>query len=215
MCWNRALLVHHTCSQCVPARRVRALRIARKHARGEILCRRLEWEQGAVSSRVASLLRSAEAKPMFYRFVRSSGPSPLHRPMEVCTIRHPPTAAAPRTACPPKGARGRSPPPRAPAGRRLVPRRHKYTPLASTRTRARALGPPPQWRCVSYPLPATCPEYPNCQVPRVPPGAGAAPPAHHHTPPLLPPTRTSHHLRPQNHENTVSRPICEVKHGIV
>ena len=76
MCWNRALLVHHTCSQCVPARRVRALRIARKHARGEILCRRLEWEQGAVSSRVASLLRSAEAKPMFYRFVRSSGPSP-------------------------------------------------------------------------------------------------------------------------------------------
>ena len=25
----------------------------------------------------------------------------------------------------------------------------------------------------------------------------------------------SSHLRPQNHENTVSRPICEVKHGIV
>ena len=25
---------------------------------------------------------------------------------------------------------------------------------------------------------------------------------------------TSHHLRPQNHESTVSRPICEVKHGI-
>ena len=70
MCWNRALLVHHTSSQCVPARRVRTLRIARKHARGEILCRRLEWEQGAVSSRVASLLRSAEAKPLFYRFVR-------------------------------------------------------------------------------------------------------------------------------------------------
>lgn len=40
-----------------------------KHARGKILCRRLEWELGAVSSRVASLLRSAEAKPGFYRFV--------------------------------------------------------------------------------------------------------------------------------------------------
>lgn len=161
MCWNRALLVHHTCSQCVPARRVRALRIARKHARGEILCRRLEWEQGAVSSRVASLLRSAEAKPMFYRFVRSSGPSPLHRPMEVCTIRPAPAARA-QGARPGAraAARRRPPPPRAPAGRRLVPRRHKYTPLASTRTRARALGPPPQWRCVSYPLPATCPEYP-------------------------------------------------------
>lgn len=41
-----------------------------KYGRGRILCRRLEWERGAVSSRVALLLRSAEAKPLFYRFVR-------------------------------------------------------------------------------------------------------------------------------------------------
>ena len=162
MCWNRALLVHHTCSQCVPARRVRALRIARKHARGEILCRRLEWEQGAVSSRVASLLRSAEAKPMFYRFVRSSGPSPLHRPMEVCTIRPAPAARA-QGARPGAraAARRRPPPPRAPAGRRLVPRRHKYTPLASTRTRARARAwaAAPMEVCI---IPTTC------YLPRVP-----------------------------------------------
>ncbi|RCH81378.1 hypothetical protein CU097_005428, partial [Rhizopus azygosporus] len=30
---------------------------------------RLEWERGAVSGRVALLLRSTEAKPLFYRFV--------------------------------------------------------------------------------------------------------------------------------------------------
>lgn len=89
MCWNRALLVHHISSQCAFARRVCALRIARKHARGEILCRRLEWEQGAVSSRVASLLRSAEAKPMFYRFVRHRR-TPAYHAMEVCTVLHPP-----------------------------------------------------------------------------------------------------------------------------
>lgn len=89
MCWNRALLVHHISSQCAFARRVCALRIARKHARGEILCRRLEWEQGAVSSRVASLLRSAEAKPMFYRFVRHRR-TPVYHAMEVCTVLHPP-----------------------------------------------------------------------------------------------------------------------------
>lgn len=45
--------------------------------------------------------------------------------------------------------------------------------------------------------------------------------AHHlHPRPTVPPPydhapRTLSHLRPQNHENTVSRPICEVKHGIV
>lgn len=216
MCWNRALLVHHTCSQCVPARRVRALRIARKHARGEILCRRLEWEQGAVSSRVASLLRSAEAKPMFYRFVRSSGPSPCTAQWRCVLSGTRPLRPRPAPPARPKA--------HAAARRRLARPPAADLSLDDTNTlhsppralaRARALGPPPQWRCVSYPLPATCPEYPNCQVPRVPPGAGAAPPAHHHTPPLLPPTRTSHHLRPQNHENTVSRPICEVKHGIV
>ena len=38
--------------------------------RGWILCRRLEWERGTVSGRVALLLRSAEVKPLFYRFVR-------------------------------------------------------------------------------------------------------------------------------------------------
>ena len=41
-----------------------------KYARGWILCRRLKWERGAVSSRVVLLLRSAEAKPLFYRFVQ-------------------------------------------------------------------------------------------------------------------------------------------------
>src|SRR6202162_3182577 len=43
-----------------------------KYPRGEILCRRLEWERGTVSGRVALLLRSAEVKPLFYRFVRLS-----------------------------------------------------------------------------------------------------------------------------------------------
>ena len=106
MCWNRALLVHHTSSQCVPARRVRTLRIARKHARGEILCRRLEWEQGAVSSRVASLLRSAEAKPMFYRFVRSSGPSPCGTQWRCVASEQPPhTAPAQGAARPPRQPR--------------------------------------------------------------------------------------------------------------
>ena len=35
-----------------------------------ILCRRLEWERSTVSSRVALLLRSAEVKLLFYRFVQ-------------------------------------------------------------------------------------------------------------------------------------------------
>ena len=55
--------------RCRKGRRV-SCALQCKHGRGKILCRRLEWEQGAVSSRVASLLRSAEAKPLFYRFVR-------------------------------------------------------------------------------------------------------------------------------------------------
>lgn len=41
-----------------------------KYARGWILCRRLKWERSAVSSRVVLLLRSAEAKLLFYRFVQ-------------------------------------------------------------------------------------------------------------------------------------------------
>ena len=41
-----------------------------QYGRGWILCRRLEWERGTVSSRVALLLRSAEVKPLFYRFVQ-------------------------------------------------------------------------------------------------------------------------------------------------
>ena len=72
-----------------------------KHARGKILCRRLEWELGAVSSRVASLLRSAEAKPMFYRFVRSSGPSPVRHPMEVCSKRAAPAHGPSPRRCSP------------------------------------------------------------------------------------------------------------------
>ena len=40
-----------------------------QYERGKISCRRLEWEGGAVSSRVALLLRSAEAQPYLPRFV--------------------------------------------------------------------------------------------------------------------------------------------------
>ena len=40
------------------------------YGRGWILCRRLEWERSTVSSRVALLLRSAEVKLLFYRFVQ-------------------------------------------------------------------------------------------------------------------------------------------------
>lgn len=40
------------------------------YGRGWILCRRLEWERGTVSGRVALLLRSAEVKPLFQRFVQ-------------------------------------------------------------------------------------------------------------------------------------------------
>ena len=40
-----------------------------QYVRGKISCRRLEWEGGAVSSRVALLLRSAEAQPYLPRFV--------------------------------------------------------------------------------------------------------------------------------------------------
>ena len=43
-----------------------------QYERGKISCRRLEWEGGAVSSRVALLLRSAEAQPYLPRFVRFS-----------------------------------------------------------------------------------------------------------------------------------------------
>ena len=210
MCWNRALLVHHTSSQCVPARRVRTLRIARKHARGEILCRRLEWEQGAVSSRVASLLRSAEAKPMFYRFVRSSGPSPVRHPMEVCSKR----------AAPAHGPSPRRCSPAAPAtdGRGLGRARPRTGAASPTVPKLRAhpacMPSSTQWRCVPY-LRATCvfvaaraTRTALCAAPR---RTTPAPTTH----PFLPHTHTTHHLRPQNHENTVSRPICEVKHGIV
>lgn len=41
-----------------------------RYGRGWILCRRLEWARSAVSSRVALLLRSAEAKLLCYRFVQ-------------------------------------------------------------------------------------------------------------------------------------------------
>ena len=164
MCWNRALLVHHISSQCAFARRVCALRIARKHARGEILCRRLEWEQGAVSSRVASLLRSAEAKPMFYRFVRSSGPSPLHRPMEVCTIRPAPAARAQGARPGARAAARRRPPPPAAASRaRRPPTCPSTTQIHSTRlhahSRARAWAAAPMEVCI---IPTTC------YLPRVP-----------------------------------------------
>ena len=47
-----------------------AYELQSSYARGWILCRRLEWERGTVSSRVALLLRSAEVKPLFYRFVQ-------------------------------------------------------------------------------------------------------------------------------------------------
>ena len=159
MCWNRALLVHHTCSQCVPARRVRALRIARKHARGEILCRRLEWEQGAVSSRVASLLRSAEAKPMFYRFVRSSGPSP-------CTAQWRCVLSGTRPLRP------RPAPPARPKAHAAARRRLARPPAADLslddtntlhsppRALARALGPPPPMEVCIIPT--------TCYLPRVP-----------------------------------------------
>ena len=199
MCWNRALLVHHTSSQCVPARRVRTLRIARKHARGEILCRRLEWEQGAVSSRVASLLRSAEAKPMFYRFVRSSGPSPCGTQWRCVASEQPPhTAPAQGAARPPRQ-------PRTGAASPTVPKLRAHPACMPSST---------QWRCVPY-LRATCvfvaaraTRTALCAAPR---RTTPAPTTH----PFLPHTHTTHHLRPQNHENTVSRPICEVKHGIV
>ena len=72
MCYNRA------CSWTIPDGPGRvggnAFAIFReskfKYARGWILCRRLKWERSAVSSRVVLLLRSAEAKLLFYRFVQ-------------------------------------------------------------------------------------------------------------------------------------------------
>ena len=206
MCWNRALLVHHTCSQCVPARRVRALRIARKHARGEILCRRLEWEQGAVSSRVASLLRSAEAKPMFYRFVRSSGPSPCTAQWR-CVPREdtPPHA---QRACPrrlPASARVR---PHAAAARCRRPpaclasatQIHLHSPLS---TRARALAAPrrPMEVCAVRPLPAaTCDLLPaTCYLlpaPVASPPHLCAPPPPHPHPPSSPSSTAHTHALP-------------------
>ena len=149
MCWNRALLVHHTrrVSVRISEREcVLACELQLKHARGKILCRRLEWEQGAVSSRVASLLRSAEAKPLFYRFVR-----------------------------------------------------HCRTFLS-----------PGQWRCVpptqaasSCAALAAALAYWYASQPRV-----------RGTCLLVRFSDPLYHLRPQNRESTVSRPICEVKHGI-
>src|ERR1700753_2897664 len=43
------------------------------HARGWILCRRLEWERGTVSGRVALLLRSAEVKPSLLKICSTYG----------------------------------------------------------------------------------------------------------------------------------------------
>ena len=165
MCWNRALLVHHTSSQCVPARRVRTLRIARKHARGEILCRRLEWEQGAVSSRVASLLRSAEAKPMFYRFVRSSGPSPVRHPMEVCS----------KQAAPAHGPSPRRCSPAAPAtdGRGLGRARPRPQCPSCARTQHACPPPPNGGVCPTSVLPVSlsrhAPPAPRCAPRRAAP----------------------------------------------
>ena len=52
----------------MPGQLVRELQSS--YGRGWILCRRLEYGQGTVSSRVALLLRSAEVKPLFQRFVQ-------------------------------------------------------------------------------------------------------------------------------------------------
>ena len=86
---------------------------------------------------------------MFYRFVRSSGPSPLDHPMEVCTARA--CAAHAQGAVP-----GCPPAPVCCARRAAASRRRTPPPwcgdteIHSTCAPHARFGPAPQWRCVPY-----------------------------------------------------------------
>ena len=144
--------------RCRKGRRV-SCALQCKHGRGKILCRRLEWEQGAVSSRVASLLRSAEAKPLFYRFVRHC-----------------------RTF--------------------LSPGRWRCVPPTQAASSCAALAAALAYWYASQPRSAALASWYASQ-PRV-----------RGTCLLVRFSDPLYHLRPQNRESTVSRPICEVKHGI-